>query len=102
MSYKLTDSKEDRKKEKRSMSGQIMTRWYRAPEIISTEKHYDKSIDIWSCGVILAELLLISNHLRKHKTRSEYSHSKSHVFPGNSCYPMSPHEAERDVIDRKD
>ena len=37
----------------------IMTRFYRAPEAILTED-YDKSIDIWSVGVILAELLITS------------------------------------------
>ena len=33
-----------------------MTRWYRAPELILT-RDYDDSIDMWSAGCILAELL---------------------------------------------
>lgn len=33
----------------------VATRWYRAPELILSEKAYDKSIDMWSTGCILAE-----------------------------------------------
>lgn len=33
----------------------VATRWYRAPELILSDKSYDKSIDIWSTGCILAE-----------------------------------------------
>ncbi|CCE65725.1 hypothetical protein TPHA_0M01500 [Tetrapisispora phaffii CBS 4417] len=33
----------------------VATRWYRAPELILSHNEYDKSIDIWSCGCILAE-----------------------------------------------
>ena len=32
-------------------------RWYRAPEIMLNSKGYTKSIDIWSVGCILAEML---------------------------------------------
>jgi len=41
----------------REMTEYVVTRWYRAPELILT-KHYDNSIDIWSAGCILAEMLL--------------------------------------------
>lgn len=33
----------------------VATRWYRAPELILSEKNYDKSIDMWSAGCILGE-----------------------------------------------
>ncbi|EDO14992.1 hypothetical protein Kpol_376p5 [Vanderwaltozyma polyspora DSM 70294] len=33
----------------------VATRWYRAPELILSQKMYDKSIDMWSAGCILAE-----------------------------------------------
>lgn len=33
----------------------VATRWYRAPELILSEKTYDKSIDMWSTGCILGE-----------------------------------------------
>jgi mitogen-activated protein kinase 1/3 len=35
----------------------VATRWYRAPEIMLNSKGYNKSIDIWSVGCILAEML---------------------------------------------
>jgi len=35
----------------------VGTRWYRAPEIIIGSETYSKSVDMWSCGCILAEML---------------------------------------------
>nr|CAD60453.1 extracellular signal-regulated protein kinase [Marthasterias glacialis] len=35
----------------------VATRWYRAPEIMLNSKGYNKSIDIWSVGCILSEML---------------------------------------------
>lgn len=35
----------------------VATRWYRAPEVILSWKEYTKSIDIWSAGCIIAELI---------------------------------------------
>eukprot|EP00759_Apiculatamorpha_spiralis_P042651 PhF_6_TR40557/c0_g1_i1/m.60808/K04371/MAPK1_3; mitogen-activated protein kinase 1/3 len=40
------------------MTDYVTTRWYRAPELLMEERNYDTAIDIWSCGCILAELLL--------------------------------------------
>jgi serine/threonine protein kinase len=40
----------------RKLSTHIATRLYRSPEVIILEKHYYKSMDIWSCGVILGDL----------------------------------------------
>lgn len=39
------------------MTQYVATRWYRAPEIMLSFRHYDKSVDIWSVGCIFAELL---------------------------------------------
>lgn len=39
------------------MTDYIATRWYRAPEVILSWKKYSTSIDVWSVGCILAELL---------------------------------------------
>jgi len=36
----------------------IATRWYRAPEVLLSWKHYSYAIDIWSVGCILAEMML--------------------------------------------
>jgi serine/threonine protein kinase len=35
----------------------VVTRWYRAPEVILNASEYSKAVDIWSVGCILAELL---------------------------------------------
>lgn len=35
----------------------VATRWYRAPEVMLSFKNYDKAIDVWSIGCILAEML---------------------------------------------
>ena len=36
----------------------MTSRYYRAPELIFGAKHYDCSIDMWSAGTIIAELML--------------------------------------------
>lgn len=36
----------------------VVTRWYRAPEVLLSGGKYTASIDVWSVGCILAELLL--------------------------------------------
>ncbi|KAL0088215.1 mitogen-activated protein kinase MPS1 [Phycomyces blakesleeanus] len=40
-----------------SMTHYVVTRWYRAPEIMMSRNSYDKAIDMWSVGCIFAELL---------------------------------------------
>uniref|UniRef100_A0A0D6R235 Mitogen-activated protein kinase n=1 Tax=Araucaria cunninghamii TaxID=56994 RepID=A0A0D6R235_ARACU len=39
------------------MTEYVVTRWYRAPELLLSCDEYDASIDIWSVGCIFAELL---------------------------------------------
>lgn len=48
------------KKRVRCLSSRIVSRWYRAPEVILTEKDYESTLDIWSMGCILAETLSCS------------------------------------------
>jgi len=36
----------------------VVTRWYRAPEVMLSSKTYTYGVDVWSTGCILAELLL--------------------------------------------
>ncbi|KAK3602910.1 hypothetical protein CHS0354_039326 [Potamilus streckersoni] len=40
-----------------SMTGYVATRWYRAPEIMLNWMHYNHTVDIWSVGCIMAEML---------------------------------------------
>eukprot|EP01061_Rhynchopus_euleeides_P018239 TRINITY_DN3014_c0_g1_i1.p1 TRINITY_DN3014_c0_g1~~TRINITY_DN3014_c0_g1_i1.p1 ORF type:complete len:400 (+),score=107.37 TRINITY_DN3014_c0_g1_i1:57-1256(+) len=43
------------------MSQYVVTRWYRAPELIMNWQKYGCSIDIWSVGCIFAEMISV-NH----------------------------------------
>jgi cyclin-dependent kinase 12/13 len=42
---------------KQAMTSQVVTLWYRAPELLLGATHYSIGIDLWSAGCILAELL---------------------------------------------
>uniref|UniRef100_A0A665T8Y6 mitogen-activated protein kinase n=1 Tax=Echeneis naucrates TaxID=173247 RepID=A0A665T8Y6_ECHNA len=39
------------------MTGYVVTRWYRAPEVIFNWMHYSQAVDVWSAGCILAEMI---------------------------------------------
>lgn len=36
----------------------IATRWYRAPEVMTSWREYTAAIDVWAAGCIFAEMLL--------------------------------------------
>ncbi|XP_047186662.1 STKc_p38 domain-containing protein isoform X2 [Scophthalmus maximus] len=38
------------------MTGYVVTRWYRAPEVIFNWMHYTQTVDVWSAACILAEM----------------------------------------------
>ena len=60
MSQALTQSANERKAKERDISTCVQTRWYRAPEVVLLDHNYNKAVDIWSVGLILAELLYCS------------------------------------------
>jgi mitogen-activated protein kinase 1/3 len=66
----------------RTLTGHVVTRWYRAPELILLQENYDEAIDMWSVGCIFAELLGMQEGTR-FKDRGP-------LFPGCCCYPLSP------------
>ncbi|UXI17048.1 hypothetical protein NH340_JMT02991 [Sarcoptes scabiei] len=39
------------------MTGYVATRWYRAPEVMLNWMHYNSTMDIWSVGCIMAEMI---------------------------------------------
>ena len=39
------------------MTDYVATRWYRAPELLLAYDEYGPSVDVWSVGCILGELL---------------------------------------------
>ena len=40
------------------MTSQVVTRWYRAPELLFGAKFYTSAVDVWAAGCIFAELML--------------------------------------------
>jgi len=69
---------------KRQLTGHVVTRWYRAPELILLQENYTEQIDIWSVGCIFAELLGMM------KDNIPYPSDRGPLFPGSSCFPLSP------------
>lgn len=72
---------------KRSLTGHVVTRWYRAPELILLQQNYTDAIDIWSVGCIYAELLGMLSGCR--------FEDRGPLFPGSSCFPLSPEHKQR-------
>lgn len=63
-----------------TLTKHVATRWYRAPEVILLEDNYSTPVDIWSLGCVFGELL----------GALAGSKHQGPMFPGRSCYPMSP------------
>lgn len=42
----------------RTYTHEVVTLWYRAPEILLGSKHYSTAVDIWSVGCIFAEMAM--------------------------------------------
>jgi len=40
----------------KTLTHEVVTLWYRCPEILMGKKRYDLSVDIWSTGCILVEM----------------------------------------------
>lgn len=81
---RLVKTKDARRNMKRELTGHVVTRWYRAPEIILLEKDYGPGIDIWAVGCIFAELLGMM------KENAPTFMDRQPLFPGKSCFPLSP------------
>ncbi|KAG6085532.1 hypothetical protein E4U31_004622 [Claviceps sp. LM219 group G6] len=41
-----------------NMTSNVITRWYRPPELLFGAKHYSGAVDVWSVGTVFAELIL--------------------------------------------
>lgn len=81
---RLVKTKNQRKNMKRELTGHVVTRWYRAPELILLEKDYGPAIDVWSIGCIFGELLGMM------KENAPTYLDRKPLFPGKSCFPLSP------------
>lgn len=51
----------------KNYTNEVVTLWYRPPDVLLGSKHYSTSIDIWSIGCIFVEMLNLKP-----------------LFPGNS------------------
>lgn len=47
----------------RVMSHMVITRWYRPPELLFGARSYSGAVDIWSIGLVFAELILRNPYL---------------------------------------
>lgn len=74
-------------KAKRCMTQHVVTRWYRAPELILLQENYCEAIDVWSVGCIYAELLQMLEGIN--------FQDRGPLFPGSTCFPLSPHKNHR-------
>jgi serine/threonine protein kinase len=45
------------RKKKGQLTKYVVTRWYRAPELLVQNRKYDAKVDLWSTGCMIAELL---------------------------------------------
>ncbi len=89
----MLESKAKRKQGKRAQSAIIMSRWYRAPEVILTYPFYNQAADVWSLGCILAEMLACSS---SYSSEPGFENKKRYLFTGDSCFPISPRAGSKD------
>ena len=68
----------------------MVPRWYRPPEIILGNSHYDNKIDIWGLGCVFAEIAYMTSNA------SDMDPNNRYLFQGTSCYPLSPKEKKSD------
>jgi len=77
---------------KKELTRHVVTRWYRAPEVIllqQTRKHIG-AVDMWSAGCIFYELMQMS-----HKCCPDFE-KRGPIFPGDSSFPLSPFRSEKE------
>ncbi|KAK8789816.1 hypothetical protein WA158_006596 [Blastocystis sp. Blastoise] len=85
--YGEKTSVESRPKLLRQLTQHVVTRWYRAPEIICMNK-YGAKIDVWSLGCLFAELLMALED--EDDDDSDGERKKGSLFNGKPCAPLSP------------
>lgn len=75
---------------RRMYTEHVVTRWYRAPELVLLQP-YNGAVDIWAAACVFTECFL--------GTCSEVCSDRRDrrpLFPGRSCYPLSPVGTSRD------
>ena len=92
MAKRLVKTKAQRKGIQRELTSHIMTRWYRAPELILLEKDYGPAIDMWSIGCITGELFAML------KENASTFLDRKPLFQGQSCFPLSPSKRQTEEV----
>ena len=73
----------NRRELSKSLTKHVVTRWYRAPEVILKNDIYSFAIDIWSAGCIFAELMTMIADNGSPEDRQP-------LFPGVADHFLSP------------
>jgi len=68
----------------------VVSRWYRAPELLLKDAQYSDAIDVWSVGCIFAELL---ETLNPNGPRRTVTGRIAPLFPGNTSFLSDPRRA---------
>mmetsp|Transcript_13398 Transcript_13398/g.43942 ORF Transcript_13398/g.43942 Transcript_13398/m.43942 type:complete len:403 (-) Transcript_13398:49-1257(-) len=77
----------------------VVTRWYRAPELLCETKDYDEAIDVWSVGCIFAEMLRRKPFFRGDTPQHQLETIVSVLGkPGDGALEKIQHEAARKAI----
>eukprot|EP00968_Pinguiococcus_pyrenoidosus_P026065 scaffold7052_cov254-Pinguiococcus_pyrenoidosus.AAC.70 len=80
---------------KRQLTKHVVTRWYRAPELILLQD-YTAAVDVWAVGCIFAELLSMQ------QASVPNFDDREPLFPGKSCFPLSADVAPSNYGERVD
>jgi len=70
---------------RKSLTRHVVTRWYRAPEVILLHqtREFLAVIDIWAIGCILSELFQMITECQPNP------HDRRPLFQGKTCFPLS-------------
>ena len=78
------------------MTPNVVTLWYRAPELLFGEATYTTAVDLWSAGCILGELMQHRPLLPGNTEQSELDlivkllgTPNEHIWPGFSKLPLA-------------
>ncbi|KNB41160.1 cell-cycle-associated protein kinase, partial [Blastocystis sp. subtype 4] len=64
----------DKTSVERQLTQHVVTRWYRAPELILLQQYYNAEIDIWSVGCILVGTDMTLNFYKPWSRIDEFNH----------------------------
>lgn len=85
-----------------TFSNEVVTLWYRAPDVLLGSRQYNTSIDIWSAGCIMAEMFTgrplfpgTANEDQLQKIFRLMGTPSENTWPGVSAFPEYKHNFQR-------